>query len=430
MNLVGKYKNILHFISSMIEVIRNGYPARKLIVIGVTGTDGKTTVCHLIYEMLKKSGKKVALVSSVAAYIGEKRIDTGFHVTTPDAKFLQPLIKKIKKSGIKFLVLETTSHGLDQHRVLGCNFWAGLLTNITHEHLDYHKILENYKKAKGKLFKKVKIAVLNKDDESYSYFRSLPKSSAKIITYSVNQRASLWTKGIKLKNNKMQFSIMEGKRIYVIKTKLIGEYNVSNILAATAVVRECKVNWDDILDVLVKFKGVSGRMETIDMGQQFSVIVDFAHTPSALEKVLTTLSKLKKGRLIVIFGCAGERDILKRPMMGEISTRLADISVFTAEDPRHEDVDKIIDTMVEGVNHKFAIEVNVTDKLDFVEGKHIFIRIPDRSKAINFAIRKLARKGDTVVICGKGHEKTMAFGDKEIPWSDHRTIKVALVGRF
>jgi len=192
------------------EVVRNGYPARKLIVIGVTGTDGKTTTSHLIYEILKQAGFKVALVSTVAAYIGDEEIDTGFHVTTPDAKLLQPLIKKVVAAGMTHLVLEVTSHGLDQHRVLGCNFQIGVLTNVTHEHLDYHKTFEKYRATKAKLFRRVKYAVLNQDDPSFAYFKNV--SSGQVIAY---QKANI-------KN---------------VSANLVGEYNQYNIAAAISVAK-------------------------------------------------------------------------------------------------------------------------------------------------------------------------------------------------
>ncbi len=189
-DLVGKRKNFSHFLTSVGQVIRYGYPARKLTVIGVTGTDGKTTTSHLIYEILKKERLPVALISTVGAFVGKEVIDTGYHFTTPDATVLQPLLKRFVKRGVKYLVLEATSHGLDQHRVLGCNFWAGVITNVTHEHLDYHKTFDKYLKAKSKLFRKVKVAVLNKDDSYFAYFKKVVPQKSKLITYSLKHDAT------------------------------------------------------------------------------------------------------------------------------------------------------------------------------------------------------------------------------------------------
>ena len=408
--LRGKLKNIKHFFISIREVIKHGYPAKKMTVIGVTGTDGKTTTCHLIYEILRTAGKRVALISTIGAYFNRQKIDIGLHTTTPDATILQPLVAKMAKQGIKYLVLETTSHGLDQHRVLGCNFSIGVLTNVTREHLNYHKTFENYRRAKAKLFKKVKIAVLNKDDPSFSFFKKNIKPKTKIISYSLKEQANLKLVSAQISASGMRFIIKSGRKKIRLKTKLIGDYNLANILAAAGVARKLGVNWELIQEAIAGFTGVLGRMEAIDFGQPFSVIVDFAHTPNALEKVLRTLRKLKdkNARLIVVFGCAGERDFLKRPIMGKIATELADISIFTAEDPRHEKVKDIIEQMVGGAN----------------EGKDFHCE-PDRQKAINLAV-KLAKPNDVVVICGKGHEKSMAYGDRELPWSDQMAAERAL----
>lgn len=428
MNLLGKYKNILHYLTSLKEVIFNGYPARKIKVIGVTGTDGKTTTSHLIYEILKAEGYPVALISTLGAFVGEEKIDTGFHVTTPDAKLLQPLIKKIVQKGARYLVLETTSHGLDQYRTLGCNFWIGVLTNVTNEHLDYHGTFEKYRAAKGKLFRKIKIAVLNKDDPSFNFFRAKASKTARILTYSLNQQADLKASKIAIEKGYMNFVIKDKKKLYSVKSGLLGDYNVSNILAASLAARVCGVSWEKIILALNKFEGVKGRMETIDVGQAFSVIVDFAHTPNALEKVLLTLRKISygKARIICVFGCAGERDTLKRPAMGKISAKLADVTIFTAEDPRHEKVSDIIDKMAEGAISTGAVEINPEQGVK-TEGKHnVFLRIEDRKKAIRYAIKDVAKPGDIVIICGKGHEKSLAYGDKEIPWSDQAAARESL----
>ncbi len=411
--LEGKLKNWQHFFVSLKEVIKYRYPARKMVVIGVTGTDGKTTTCHLIYEILREAGKQTALISTIGAYFKKQKIDTGFHTTTPDATVLQPLIAKLLKQGVKYLVLETTSHGLDQHRVLGCNFSVGVLTNVTHEHLDYHKTFENYRRAKAKLFKKVKIAVLNKDDPSFSFFERAVKPGSRIISYSLKKMADLKPTAVEINSSGMRFVIRSGKKRVGLKTRLIGDYNLSNILAAVGAARSLGVDWKPIQKAVANFKGVPGRMQVVDLGQPFLVVVDFAHTPNALEKVLKTLKKLKakQGRLIAVFGCAGERDFLKRPIMGQIATSLADISIFTAEDPRHEKVEDIIEQIVAGADKK-----------------KVFYRKPDRQEAINFAV-KLARPKDVVIVCGKGHEKSMAYGDQELPWSDLSAAKKALKTR-
>ncbi|MDO8452328.1 MAG: UDP-N-acetylmuramoyl-L-alanyl-D-glutamate--2,6-diaminopimelate ligase [bacterium] len=413
-SLAGKYKNTKHLLSTVKETIRAGYPARRLKVIGVTGTDGKTTTCHLIYHILKSSGKKVALLSTVAAYIGDKVIDTGFHTTTPDAKHLQPLIKQVADSGMEYLVLETTSHGLDQHRVLGTNFLMGVLTNVTQDHFDYHKNFENYRKAKAKLFKNVKYAVLNKDDKSFEYFKDSLKRNTNLASYALNPGGTLVAKNIIIGPGGMEFTIVDHGQIYKVKTSLIGKYNASNILASIVAARFVQVEWKDILSALESFKGVEGRMDIVPSNKNFTTIVDFAHTPNSLENVLQTLLdiKPKNGRIICVFGCASKRDVEKRPIMGAISVRLADVSIITAEDPRREDPNKIIEEIAEG-----ASKINPAHE--------VLLREPDRRKAIQLAVG-LAKKDDIIIICGKGHEKSMNIGGKELPWSDKKEALAAL----
>lgn len=371
-------------------MVKAGYPARKLVVIGVTGTDGKTTTSHLIYAMLKAAGIKVALVSTVAAYIGDEEIDTGFHVTTPDAKLLQPLIKKIVDAGMTHLVLEVTSHGIDQHRVLGCNFQIGVVTNITHEHLDYHKTFEKYRATKAKLIIGTKYAVLNADDPSFDYLKN--RSGGEVIPYTKT-------------------------KLQVKNPKLAGEYNLYNIAAAAAVATILKIQDAIIKQTINKFPGVPGRLEEIKNDLGFRTIVDFAHTPNALEQVLGELkSQLPRNKkLILVFGCAGLRDHSKRPMMGEIATRLADQVIVTAEDPRTESLEDIFNQIIE--------KIPSPELRRGVRGE--VLRIDDRQQAINKAI-EMAKQGDIVVATGKGHEKSMCFGTTEYPWSDKEAIVKAL----
>lgn len=427
-NLIGRYKNTKHFFISISEIIRYGYPARKLKVIGVTGTDGKTTTAHLIYEILKGAGKRVALVSTIGVFIDNEILTLGYHVTNPDATVLQPLLKKMVNKGIEYVVIETTSHGLDQHRVLGCNFLVGVLTNVTHEHLDYHKTFERYQKAKQKLFRRVKFAVLNKDDASFDNFTGKVQKGAQIISYSLEKDATLRAEAIKEAEDGMSFNVKEGDHTFKVKTALLGRFNVSNILAATGATRALGINWQEIKKAVKNFKNVPGRMEEISLGQAFRVIVDFAHTPNALKNLLETLThvKQKEDRLVAVLGSAGERDVSKRPIMGEIATRFSDITIFTADDPRHENVNKIIKQMIEGVGRTGATEAirqNLTNPR--APKKNRYVVEPDRKKAIELAI-SIARRGDVVAICGMGHQRTMAVGDGEIPWSDQEVARKAL----
>lgn len=400
-------KRIRQFFSAACAVLFYGYPARKLKVIGVTGTDGKTTTVNLIYQILKAAGKKVSVISTVGAVIGQRKIETGLHTTTPDPFLLQRFLREAVERGSKYMVLEVSSHGLDQYRVLGCNFYIGVLTNITHEHLDYHKTFKNYLEAKAKLFKSSKIAVLNRNDTSFDKLVRIikfSKGNIRILEYPNSRLLP-----------KLRKAILE---------RFTEPYNFLNSEAAIKVAQELGISEVDIVKGIKAFPGVPGRMEEITNKRGFRVIVDFAHTPNGLEKVLKVLKnqKRKQGNLISVFGCAGERDIEKRPMMGKISSGLADISVFTAEDPRHEDVNKIIDEIVVGAGRSNVEEISLQnfDKSIHRSGKHLFVRVPDRKEAIALAVQKLAKKGDIVVICGKGPEKSLAIGDKEYPWSDKK----------
>lgn len=390
-----------HLPSAFLALHFYQFPSKKLKVIGVTGTDGKTTTVNLIYYILRQSGLSVAMISTVSALIKDKEIDTGLHVTAPGAWQLQKLLSKMVEEGIKYVVLEVTSHGLDQFRILGIPYEVGVMTNVTSEHLDYHKTYESYLRTKAKLFEKSKVAVLNKDDESYEYL-------AKIIrNENLGKDIRILSYGIK---NKADFT----PEAFPFKTRLPGEYNQYNCLAAIAATKTLGVAEETIRNAVATFKGVIGRMEEINEGQNFRVVVDFAHTPNALEQVLKTLKEdLKKDlRLIVVFGAAGLRDKEKRPMMGKIAGTYGDFSIVTTEDPRMEKVEDICEQIAEGcrgVGGKFKVIYN-------------------RQEAIDFAI-KTAQKGDIVVICGKGHEKSMCYGTKEYPWSDQEAVRKALAER-
>lgn len=381
-------KNMFHFTNALLAVIYHGYPARKLTVIGVTGTDGKTTTSTLVYHILKTAGKKVALISTVAAYIGQEEVDTGFHVTSPDPWSLQKLIRRISNQGYDHLVLEATSHGLDQHRLLGANFQIGILTNVTHEHLDYHKSYDHYLKAKAKLLQVVDYAIVNKLDQSFEKIKKLVRLP--LITYDNRNLPSF------------------------VKKRFSEKYNQLNAQAAIASARLLQITESQIEAAILSFPGVIGRMEEIPTKSGIRVIVDFAHTPNALKMALQALRETTKGKLIAVYGSAGLRDKSKRPMMGEVGARLANEVILTVEDSRTEDVNTIIMQMKTGVKTNHG---------------HVHA-ITDRQTAINFAIVNLAKKGDTVGIFGKGHERSMNLdGHSEIPWSDHKAARIALAIR-
>jgi len=372
--------------------IKYRFPERQLKIICITGTDGKTTSSTLLYHVLKKSGKKVALVSTVAAFLGDTKIETGFHVTAPQPAQLYAFMRQIVDAGYEYLVLETTSHGIYQSRTWGIKPLIVGLTNIAHEHLDYHLTYDNYLAAKLQLLKKARMAVINADDQSASKVRKLLKKQ-QTLEYSQSERLPKVIRDI-------------------VISKFPEAYNQTNIRLITKIAQLLKITDLEIAKALKSFPGLSGRMEYISNRRRLKLIVDFAHTPQGLEAALATLKKqLPSGsRLIVVFGCAGLRDKAKRPMMTKIAVKLADFVVLTAEDPRTEDVWTIIRQMKEQLTHDH-------DKL---------ISIADRKAAIEFAMLKLAHGGDTIAVLGKGHETSMCYGKTEYPWSDQAVIREIL----
>lgn len=389
-----------HLPTAVLANLIYGFPSKKMKFIGVTGTDGKTTTTNMIYQILKSAGKKVDMVSTIIAQIGGRKIDTGFHVTNPDPFLLQELIKKSARAGTQIFVLEITSHGLDQYRDWGVSFEVAVVTNITNEHLDYHGTWENYFKAKAKLVENANIAVLNRDEDHYDKLAKLVKG--KIITFGQNKDADFNPKTCEC------------------ELCIPGQYNEMNALAAIAVASVFGVSIEDSIKVLNQFSSLEGRMQEVDNNLGIKIIIDFAHTPNALENALSTLKEQTKGqpagrqgKLISVFGCAGARDKNKMPLMGEISARLADMTIITAEDPRGE-IDKINAQILIGAK-KGGGKV----------GENVILE-NDREKAIRLAI-KLAGKGDTIGIFGKGHEKSMNLdGKSEIPWSDEKAVRKAL----
>lgn len=403
----------------------HGFPSRQLVVVGVTGTDGKTTTCNLLYSILVASGCRVALVTTVNAVIGERVMDTGLHTTTPDAPDVQRYLAEMAAAGIEIAVLEVTSHGLEQHRVTACDFDVAVVTNITHEHLDIHGSLQAYQRAKAMLFHHLmaghrklgvpKVAVLNADDESYHYLSPIPAD--RHLAYSIEGDADVVAVGIRRSPADTRFAVQSPKEDFQVRTVLVGDFNISNIMAATSAALALDLPVKAIRRGIWQVKGVVGRMERVDEGQDFAAVVDFAHTPNALERALETARSLTDGRVIAVFGCAGERDREKRSWMGEISGRLADVTVLTAEDPRRESLDAILDEIARGAEGAGAVL------------GHSYYRVPNRAEAIQFAV-DLARPGDLVITCGKGHEQSMCFGTVETPWSEHRALRTALRRRL
>ena len=397
---IYKLKRHFHFFKTglmrgLIGQVKYKFPAKELKIIAITGTDGKTTSSTLLYHVLKKANKKVALISTVAAYIGAEKIKTGLHVTSPDPYQLQKLLRKMVDSKVEYLVLEVTSHGAYQYRTWGIKPLIAGLTNIDHEHLDYHLTPEKYLKAKVLILNKANKVVINNQDSNYQLIRAnLNHQTEQILGYK-NQD------GISLEVSK------------AIKDGFVEDYNKTNARLVYTIAKELEVSDQQVVKAFTSFPVIPGRMQEIATKKPYRIIIDFAHTPQGLEAALTALSsqlKDKNGRLITIYGAAGLRDSKKRPIMGEIGARLADLVIFTAEDPRTEDVWSIIRQLKE----------NLHQDLDKV------MSIADRKEAIDFALTKLAKKGDIIAILGKGHEQSMCFGKKEYPWNDASVVKEIL----
>ena len=421
------------------------WPGRKLTVIGVTGTDGKTTTTNLIYQILLAAQIKAGMISTVNAVIGNEVLDTGFHVTTPDAHDVQRYIAKMVEAGLTHVVLETTSHGWAQYRVDACEFDIGVVTNITHEHMDEHGSYENYRAAKARLFSSLEITsekrqgnprlgVINRDDaKSFDFLNEFIK--VRKLNYGLNEDADVRAVDVSYSPSGIHFTAKSRDFNVAVSSKLVGAYNVSNCLAAlTATIYGLKIKPEIAAQGIASLEGISGRMERIDMGQNFTAIVDFAHTPNALKVTLEAAREMLKSatesfdkensdnsaravtkfpRVIAVFGSAGLRDKAKRRMMAEISSELADLTVLTAEDPRTESLDGILEEMAAGARSKGGREGET------------FWRVPDRGEAIRFAVY-LAREGDIVISCGKGHEQSMCFGAREHLWDDRTAMRAAL----
>ncbi len=394
-----------------------GFPSRRMGVIGVTGTDGKTTTSNILHSILTAAGQNAGLVTTVSAQIGDLALDTGLHTTTPDAPDLQRYLRQMADAGSKWVVLETTSHGLSQWRVAGTDYDIAVFTNVTHEHLDEHGDYAGYLAAKGRLLQLLseaqpkpgvpRCAILNADDRSYPVLSqyAVPRS----LSYGIDQ-GDVRATDIVHEPDGLRFTARwDQHRQVEIRTPLVGRFNIYNSLAAITVAFLLEISDEAIQQGMATVPGVPGRMERIERGQPFMAIVDFAHTPFALEAALQTVRGLTAGRVIAVFGSAGLRDVEKRRMMGEIAGRLADLAIVTAEDPRTEDLASILDTSA--------------DACEAVGGT-VLIE-PDRYRAMQLALRQ-AQPEDVVIICGKGHEQSMCFGDVEYPWDDRIALRHAL----
>ena len=378
-----------HFILAFLGALIYGFPSKKLILIGVTGTNGKTTTTEMITEIFEKAGKKIALLNSIRFKIGEKEEINKLRMTMPGRFFIQKFLKKAVKEGCQLAILEVTSEGIKQHRHRFLDFKVAVFTNLAPEHIEAHGSFEKYREAKGKLFQVVKeIHVINIEDKNSDYFLKFP--AKRKITYGLEKGE------INLENTK-------------IKLKIPGEFNIYNALAAISVAISQGIDKNFAIKVLEEFKGVPGRMEEV-ISKPFKVIVDYAFTPNALEKVYQTLINLEprsynlKPKLICVLGaCGGGRDKWKRPVLGELAAKYCDEVIVTNEDPYDEDPWQIIEQVASGTKGKAR-------------------KILDRREAIREAL-KLAKEGDIVVITGKGCEPSIVIRGKKIPWDDRKVVR-------
>lgn len=400
------------------------YPSRKLRMIALTGTNGKTTTTHVIAHILHKAGYKTGVIGTIHALVGDRELPT--HNTTPDVIDLQRLLALMVKEKVTHVCMEVSSHSLVLGRVAGCEFDTAVFTNLTEDHLDFHKTMDNYAKAKAILFgmvsspeytKDLKSAWINKDDPYAHVMAEAVMNPVRcpVGTYSMNDpSADLYASDIRFTARNSEFILHCKGRNYPVRTNLAGRFNIYNVLGAIGASVGEGIPVEKTIEALQDFYSVPGRFELVDEGQKFGVVVDYAHTPDGLEKILLTAREITKGRIIIVFGCGGDRDRMKRPIMGNISGKYADIAIVTSDNPRTEDPVAITKEVEEGVKQakaeKPALEYEV---------------IPDRRTAIQKAI-SLAQDDDLVIIAGKGHENYQILKDKTIHFDDREEARKAL----
>ncbi|MBI0578396.1 UDP-N-acetylmuramoyl-L-alanyl-D-glutamate--2,6-diaminopimelate ligase [Neobacillus cucumis] len=392
-----------------------GQPSKKMHLIGITGTNGKTTTSHLIEKIFADAGKKTGLIGTMYTKIGDRTIET--KNTTPDSLTLQKNFQQMVKANVDLAVMEVSSHALDMGRVHGCDYDVAVFTNLSQDHLDYHKTMEDYHRAKCLLFSqlgntfeksKPKFAILNADEPASVLFEK--STAAHVITYGINNHADIRAENIQMKSFGTSFELIINKERYPVKMQLLGKFNVYNVLASVSASIVSAVPITQIIQSIQSIKGVAGRFELVDKGQSFTIIVDYAHTPDSLENVLKTVRQFAQKKIFVVVGCGGDRDRTKRPLMAQIACKFATDPIFTSDNPRSEDPMAILNDMVSGVKG-LSFEV-----------------IPDRKMAIKAAVER-ASEGDVILIAGKGHETYQIIGSKVYDFDDRLVAQDALKGR-
>ncbi len=404
-----------HLVESMIMTTKYGFPGKKLKVMGVTGTNGKTTTSFMIHAMLTKAGIKSALMTTVGYGVGDDIIHQKIHMTTTKSSVLQQRLKDFAAQGVEWVIVETSSHSLAQNRVWGVPYQIAVMTNITHDHLEYHGTFERYLEAKTKLFKianrnGLKLGIANAEDPNADAFLKYVDNKT---TYGI-KKGDLHAINVNLTPDGSTYTAIAGTDSYDIKVNIAGEFNVSNSLAAISVGRKLGLSKAQIEEGIAALDSVEGRMNSINAGQDFSVIVDFASTPDGFEKFFESVRPLVKGKLIAMFGSAGRRDETKRAKQGAIAAKYADVVVLTEEDDRDEDGMVILNQIAEGA----ITEGKVLNETLFL--------VHNREEAIGYALTLAKSKDDAVVLLGKGHEKTIERVDGEYPWNEAEAAKAAL----
>jgi len=386
-----------------ISAVWFGHPAKKLKIVGVTGTNGKTSVTNLVKHILENcTSSKIGLIGTNGNFIGDRELASEH--TTPESYEMQKLLDKMVVEGCKYVVMEVSSHALQLSRVFGIEYDVGVFTNLTPDHLDFHGTMEKYAQAKSILFANSKVSVINTDDQ-YSPIM-MEQAAGRLMTYAIDDAtADLVGKDVKLQADKVDFCAVAVGSINRVELPIPGLFSVYNSLAAIATVVLLGFDIEDIAPTLKSYSGVKGRAEVIPTGHDYTVLVDYAHTPDALENIITTVRGFAEFRVITVFGCGGDRDKKKRPQMGEIATRLSDYVIITTDNPRTEDPQEIINEIVSGIDESVT-----TYKV-----------IVNREEAICGALDEL-RSGDVLILAGKGHETYQIIGDKKIHFDDREIV--------
>lgn len=411
-----------HKIRAIVAAYFYGLPGRQLKVIGVTGTNGKTTTCHFISKILEEAGHKVGLATTINFKIGQKEWINKSKMTTISPFALQKLLREMVQENCQYAVIETTSHAIQQYRNWGIPYQVAVLTNITHEHLDYHQGMTEYRQTKLKLFsQRPKASIINRDDPAYLYFAKKPAEQTYL--YGIDNKSDVMARKIFMTAKGSLFTLVTAKNQMVIDLKLPGKFNIYNVLAAASVALSQGIKLSVIKKALDSVKGIPGRMELVEVPagrgrQKFAVIVDFAHTPDGLQKVFETIKAFVKGRIIHVGGATGRRDKTKRPLLGALAGCYADVVIVTNEDPYDEAPWEIIEQVAAGVPR------GAKQKTSKKPGENFF-KILDRKEAIKRALA-MAKKNDLVLVTGKGAEEVMAVGDKLVPYSDKQVVQELL----